>query len=387
MTPESKRELLAAVRPRYRKASKTEKAHILDEFVANTGYHRKYAIQLLRRGWSARPAQSRPGRPRVYTPEVDRALRFIWETCDRICGQRLQPFVPEMITVLERHGELVLPDPVQVLLCQMSAATIDRHLAPVRQQIPRRGLCTTKPGTLLKREIPIRAGTEWDEQQPGFTEIDLVAHGGDSAAGEFIYTLDVVDVFTGWTECQAIPNRGQLATCAALVTIQDRLPFPLRGVDSDNGAEFINQHLYRYCQREHIVFTRGRPYRKNDQAHVEQTEYPQGENWAVVRRLVGYDRYESPAALAALNEFYQTLRLYLNFFLPVLKLESKTRVDGKLKKKYDTARTPYHRVLAAPEVAEEAKATLRETYWTLNPVSLRQQLDEQLDRIWALAVR
>jgi len=381
MTPESKRELLAAVGPRYRKANKTEKTRILNEFVANTGYHRKYAIQLLRQGRRARLAPARPGRPRVYPREVDRALRFIWETCDRICGQRLQPFIPEMITVLARHGELVLPDPVQILLCQMSAATIDRHLAPVRRQIPRRGLCTTKPGTLLKRQIPIRTGTEWDENQPGFTEIDLVAHGGDSAAGEFIHTLDMVDVCTGWTECQAIPNRGQLATFTALLAIQDRLPFPLRGIDSDNGAEFINQHLYRYCQREQIAFTRGRPYRKNDQAHVEQ------KNWAVVRRLVGYDRYESPAALAALNEFYQTLRLYLNFFLPVLKLASKTRVDGQLKKKYDTARTPYQRVLAAPEVAEEAKAILRETYETLNPVRLRQQLDDQLEQIWALAVR
>jgi hypothetical protein len=312
---------------------------------------------------------------------MDRALRFIWETCDHICGCRLQPFLPEMITVLERHGELVLPDPVQVLLCQMSDSTIDRHLAPARQQLPRRGLSTTKPGTLLKRDIPLRAGTEWDEQQPGFTEIDLVAHCGDSAAGEFIYTLDVVDVFTGWVECQAISNRGQLATFAALVAIRGRLPFPLRGVDSDNGSEFINQHLYRYCEREKLVFTRSRPYRKNDQAHVEQ------KNWAVVRRLVGYDRYESAEALAALNALYRLLRLYTNFFLPVLKLESKTRVDGKLKKKYDTARTPYQRVLESPDVSEEAKAKLRETYQPLNPVRLRKQIDEQMERVWTLAVR
>ena len=382
MTPQGRRELLAAVRPRYRQAPKAAKTRILDEFVANTGYHRKYAVRLLQHEEPAkRPAQPRPGRPRIYTAEMDRALRFIWETCDHICGCRWQPFLPEMITVLERQGELVLPAPVQILLCQMSDSTIDRHLAPARQQVPRRGLGTTKPGTLLKRDIPLRAGTEWDEHQPGFTEIDLVAHGGDSAAGEFIYTLDVVDVFTGWVECQAIPNRGQLATFAALVAIRSRLPFPLRGVDSDNGSEFINQHLYRYCAREKLVFTRSRPYRKNDQAHVEQ------KNWAVVRRLVGYDRYESPEALTALNELYRLLRLYTNFFLPVLKLESKTRVDGKLKKKYDLARTPYQRVLEAPDVAEEAKAKLRETYRPLNPVSLRQQLDAQLERVWALVVR
>jgi hypothetical protein len=350
MTPHGKRELLLVVRPRYLKASKVEKSHILDEFVANTGYHRKYAIHLLKHGPPMRSVVSRPGRPRGYTSEVDRALRFIWTVCDHICGKRLQPFLPEMITVLERHGELLLPQPVQVSLCQMSAATIDRHLAPARQRLPqRRGFSTTKPGTLLKHAIPIRAGTEWDEQQPGFVEVDLVAHCGDSAAGEFIYTLDLVDVFTGWTECVAVPNRGQRAVFAALLTVQSRLLFPLRGIDSDNGSEFINHHLYRYCQQEKIVFTRSRPYRKNDQAHVEQ------KNWSVVRRQVGYDRYESPEALAALNEFYDHLRLYTNFFLPVLKLQSKTRVDGKLKKKYDIARTPYQRVLESPDVSEADK--------------------------------
>jgi len=237
-----------------------------------------------------RSAASWPGRPRVYTSEVDRALRFIWEVCDHICGKRLQPFLPEMTTVLDRHGELVLPEPIQVLLCQMSAATIDRYLAPARQRLPRRGFSTTKPGSLLKRQIPLRAGTEWVDQQPGFVEVDLVAHGGDSAAGEFTYTLDVVDVFTGRNEGVAVPNRGQRAVFAAVLAVRQRLPFPLRGIDSDNGAEFINHHLYRYCQREDSAFTRGRSYRKNDQAHVEQ------KNWSVVRRQVGYDRYESPQA-------------------------------------------------------------------------------------------
>jgi hypothetical protein len=224
-------------------------------------------------------------------------------------------------------------------------------------------------------------GTQWDEQQPGFVEIDLVAHGGDSAAGEFIYTLDVVDVFTGWTECRAVPNRGQRAVFAALVAIRDRLPFPLRGIDSDNGAEFINHHLYRYCNREHIVFTRSRSYRKNDQAHVEQ------KNWSVVRRQVGYDRYESPAALDALNELYDLLRLYGNCFLPVLKLETKSWVDGHVKKKYDLACTPYQRMLASDDVPESAKTTWRAIYAELNPVRLRQQINDQLDKVWALAAR
>jgi hypothetical protein len=381
MTPNSRYELLKAVRPRYQKATRAEKTRILDEFVASTGYHRKYAIRLLKHGKVEVASHRRRGRRPVYNkPEVIHALTFIWETCDRICSRRLHPHLREMVAVLERHEELSLSAEAKELLLSMSRATIDRLLAAKRRQPHRRGLSLTKPGTLLKRAIPVRAGTEWDEQQPGYVEVDLVAHSGDSAAGEFIHTLDVVDVHTSWTVCRAVPNRGQAAVFDALLTVRRMLPFPLRGLDSDNGSEFINHHLYRYCQEQGILFTRSRPYRKNDQAHVEQ------KNWSVVRRQVGYDRYESPQALEALNELYHLLHDYVNFFLPVQKILSKTRVDGRVRKEYDTAQTPYQRALDAPSVSEDAKRRLRETYLTLNPVALRRQIDQQLEVVWSLAV-
>jgi hypothetical protein len=380
MTPKSKRELLRAVRPRYIKAGRAEKSRILDEFVASTEYHRKYAIRLLRHGAPEPARHRRRGRKSLYrTPAVIQALVFIWETCDRICSRRLHPHLPEMVAVLEQHGELVLSQETKTLLLTMSRATIDRLLVSQRQQPHRRGFSTTKPGTLLKRAIPVRAGTEWDEQRPGFVEVDLVAHCGDRADGEFIHTLSLVDIHTAWVECQAVANRGQATVFDGLMTVERRLPFPLKGLDSDNGAEFINHHLHRYCERKHIVFTRSRPYRKNDQAHVEQ------KNWSVVRRQVGYDRYESPQALAALNELYRLMHLYVNFFLPVLKIQAKTRVDGKVKKEYDQAQTPYQRALASPAISEEVKAQLRETYRSLNPVTLRRQIDRQLDTVWSLA--
>jgi len=379
MTPKSKRELLKAVRPRYVKATRADKSRILEEFVASTGYHRKYAIRLLVHGAPQPARRSRRGRKSPYrTPKVMQALVFIWKTYDQICSRRLQPQLPEMVATLERHGELVLSPETKDLVLTMSRATIDRLLTTERQKPRRRGLSTTKPGTLLKRAIPVRAGTEWDEQQPGFAEVDLVAHCGDSADGEFIHTLSLVDVHTAWFEPQAVANRGQTAVFDGLMTVEKRLPFPLRGLDSDNGSEFINHHLYRYCERQHIVFTRSRPYRKNDQAHVEQ------KNWSVVRRQVGYDRYETPEALSALNELYGVMRLYVNFFLPVLKLQAKTRVDGKVKKKYDQAQTPYQRVLASPAISDGAKAQLRETYLALNPVTLRRQIDSQLEKVWSL---
>ena len=293
----------------------------------------------------------------------------------------MQPHIPEMVDVLKRHNELRVSDEVKGYLCQMSRSTIDRLLAEKRRRPRRRGLSTTKPGTLLKRSIPVRVGTEWEEDVPGFIEIDLVAHGGDSTEGEFIYTLNAVDICTSWTGCKAVPNKGQKAVFDALVDLRCRFPFALRGIDSDNGSEFINQHLYRYCQKEEILFTRSRPYRKNDQAYIEQ------KNWTVVRRQIGYDRYESAAALEAFNELYDLLYDYVNFFLPVLHLTSKTRVDGKVKKKYDQARTPYQRVIDAPGISDDVKAQLRETYLSLNPVALRKQIDKQLDKLWRLAVQ
>lgn len=371
-----KRELLEAIRTRYRQGSKAEKTHILDEFVHNTGYHRKYAIQLLNQRVK-RKHRKKVGRRKEYQGEVVIALIKIWAICDQICSKRLHPFLPEIVEVLERQGELVLSPETKQSLLKMSRATIDRCLRPERHR-PRRGLSTTKPGTLLKQAIPVRTFAEWDDARPGFVEIDLVAHCGDSTHGEYINTLTAVDVTTGWTECLPLANRSQRQVSAAILLLRQRLPFPLLGIDSDNDSAFINDNLYRYCKKEEITFTRSRPYKKNDQAHVEQ------KNWSVVRRLIGYDRYESPQALALFETIHEDVRLYINFFQPVLKLIDKHRVGSKLIKHYDTARTPYRRVLESPEVVDKDKKSLRQLYATLNPVTLRHRIDENVERLWQL---
>ncbi|MDP6348120.1 MAG: transposase, partial [Dehalococcoidia bacterium] len=238
-------------------------------------------------------------------------MKVAWEASDRMCSKRLQPFLPELVGVLERHSELSLAGDVRDQLCRMSAATIDRVLKPYRRRGLRRPFSTTKPGSLLKAAIPIRTFADWDDKRPGFLEVDLVAHCGESTEGFYLNTLSTVDVATGWVECQGVWGKGQERVGGAVHQIGQRLPFPFLGLDSDNGSEFINHHLYDYCQRKKITFTRSRPYKKNDSAHVEQ------KNWTVVRRLVGYDRYSSREALAQLNRVYELVRWYANFFQPV----------------------------------------------------------------------
>jgi hypothetical protein len=332
MSQRSKRELLETVRPRYLKASKAEKQTILDEFTAATGYHRKYANRVLKHE-RLRAKRKPQGRKAVYRGEVVQVLTRLWEVYGRICSKRLHPFLPESVKVLERCGELSLAAETKTLLLSMSRATIDRVLQPVRLKT-RHGLSTTKPGSLLKHAIPIRTFTPWDEEQPGFLEIDLVAHCGESTAGQYLNTLTCTDLCTGWTEVRALRYRSQTTVRDALHTLRADLPFPLRGIDSDNGTEFINDLLFRYCQDEEITFTRSRPYKKNDQAHVEQ------KNWSVVRHTVGYDRWESEEDYLLLQSIYQDLRLYINFFQPVLKLIAKERVGTQTIRRYDDAQTP-----------------------------------------------
>jgi hypothetical protein len=377
MSQRSKRELAEAIRPRYLKATKAEKEHILTEFVASTGYHRKYAIRLLKRGSPSQTLKKKPGRHKVYQGEVVAALEQIWEICGRICSRRLQPFLPELLTVLERCQEVVLPIEVKTLLLSMSRATIDRCLHSARFE-RHHGLSTTKPGTLLKQAIAVRTWNDWDDARPGFEEIDLVAHCGETTEGQYLNTLTMTDVCTGWTECLALPNKTQTAVSQAIQAVRPRLPFPLLGLDSDNGSEFINDLLLRYCQAAQITFTRSRPYHKNDQAHVEQ------KNWSVVRHTVGYDRLETAEELALLTSIYADLRLYVNYFQPVLKLIGKEQIDGKTRKKYDQATTPYRRVLASDQVSLEAKAKLTHEYVQLNPVTLRTRIDEKVAKLWKL---
>lgn len=376
MSKRSKQELTKEINPRYLKAGKAEKIKILDEFTAATGYHRKYAIKLLRHGLR-RKGYKKIGRKKKYQGEVVDMLEKIWETCGKICSKRLHPFLPEIVSVLEREEELVCSSETKTLLLSMSRSTIDRCLKKARYSSPK-GISTTKPGTLLKKSIPIRTWHEWDDTIPGFVEMDLVAHCGESAMGQFLYTLTAVDVSTGWTECLAIPNKTQIAVSAAIKAMRLRLPFPLLGIDCDNGTEFINDLLYRYCLQEKITFTRSRPYKKNDQAYVEQ------KNGAVVRNTVGYDRFETEEELRLQNLIYEYLHVYVNFFQPVMKLIKKERVDGKTVKAYDVATTPYRRVLASEDVEFARKVSLTNLYVRLNPVTLRKNIDMNVGKLWKI---
>jgi len=378
MTRGSIREYTEAVRERYFLASKKEKGKILDEFTKVTGYHRKAAIRLFRRG--KKPGTNRKrGRPRQYGTAVADALRMAWEATDRLCSKRLHPFLPELVTVLRRHGESAITSEIEAQLCSISSSTIDRLLHPWRRLGGRRPFTTTKPGSLLKNSIPIRTFTDWQEDRPGFLEVDLVSHGGESTDGFYLTTLSTVDVASGWSECVGVWGKGQERVGGAIHRVRQRLPIPLLGLDSDNGSEFINQHLYNYCRKEGITFTRSRSYKKNDSCHVEQ------KNWSVVRRLIGYDRYNSQVALEALNHVYDLTRLYVNFFQPVMKLYSKTRHGARVHKVYDVAQTPYQRLLKTGILTEAKRQELAATYHGLNPVTLLKQINENLERLWATA--
>jgi hypothetical protein len=319
MSQNSKKELVETIQARYQKATRNEKRQILDELVAITGYHRKHAVRILNQ-WVGKRYPKKPGPIRIYQGEVVIVLERIWEICGRICSKRLHPFLPEIVRVLERNNELQMSAETKKLLLQISRSSIDRCLK-LAHRVSKHGLSTTKPGTLLKRSIPVRTYTPWDEEKPGFLEIDLVAHCGDTVEGQFVNTLTCVDVSTGWTECLAVLSRNKLTVLEAIKVMRTRLPFALLGIDTDNGSEFINDLLYHYCQYQKITFTRSRPYYKNDQAHVEQ------KNWSVVRHLIGYDRFETEVEYILLQSIYQDLRLYFNFFQPVLKLVSKEHVD------------------------------------------------------------
>jgi hypothetical protein len=294
---------------------------------------------------------------------------------DYICGKRLQPMLPELITVLERHNEFRCDRETRAKLIRISAASIDRLLKPERRKHELRGRSGTKPGTLLKKQIPIRTFAEWDEQCAGFVEIDLVGHDGGVVAGDYCQTLDLTDIATTWTETMAVRNKAQAWVFAALKKLRKNLPFPLLGIDSDNGSEFINKYLMDYCKEQKLSFTRSRPYRKNDNCFVEQ------KNYSVVRRAVGYQRYDTDTQLALLNELYATLRLYTNFFQPTMKLQAKERVGSKVIKRYDRAQTPYQRVLDAAGVSENAKQRLRAKYQVLNPAALKRKLMRLQDRL------
>jgi hypothetical protein len=388
LTMKERKKAIAVMAPRYQRASKKDKGKMLDEFVALTGYRRSYASFVLSsHGKRTRVGRHRVlvadvrtqgrggGRPTVYGHDVLKVLITIWYLMDCICGKRLAPVMAEVLRKLEQFREITLDEEVRGKLCGLSAATIDRLLAPERKRYSLKGRSRTKPGTLLKHQIPIRTFSDWDDTRPGFVEVDLVGHDGGQSRGEYIQTLNVTDVCTGWTEIQAVRNKAQRWVFEALKDIRGRMPFPLIGIDSDNGGEFINDQLVRYCDEEQITFTRTRSYRKNDNCFVEQ------KNYSIVRRAVGYARYDTEDELRLLNELYPSLSLYSNFFQPTMKLIEKTRIGSKVIKKYDTAMTPYQRVLASPSVDDTHKTSLKKLYRTLNPAALKRQITKMQDRL------
>ncbi len=372
LTLKEKRAVTSKLRKKYKQASKTQKGEIIDWLVEVAGYNRKYAATLLRNGQkkkkSSKP-KSRQGRPPTYDEDVLLALRRIWFMEGCICGKRLAPFLEELVPVLKRHGEIDVTDEVEKKLVDISPATVDRLLKPVKDTLNFTGRSSTKPGTLLKDEIPIKTFSEWDDTTPGHVEIDLVAHCGGNLSGEFAYTLDVTDVATGWTETRAVKNKAQVWVFHALEKIAKRLPFQVKGIDSDNGSEFINGHLLNYCKEKEITFTRSRPYRKNDNCYVEQ------KNWSVVRKVVGYYRHDTDQERIIINKIYELLRPYTNYFQPSMKLVEKTREGAKVTKTYDKAKTPYRRLLDDGSISRPSKDRLKEEYALLNPAKLNREIE------------
>jgi len=363
----TRKELVEALRLRYRSAAFGDRIKILDEFVALTGYHRKHAIRVLREQVGAVTAAS--ARNRLYDEAVRQALTVLWEAADRVCGKRLKALIPMLVDAMERHGHLDLDPVIRTKVLQVSAATIDRVLAAARLHIDGQRKRRKGIGSAIRRSIPVRTFADWCDPPPGFFEIDMVEHcGGVKTEGEFVHTLTMTDIATGWTECVAMRVREQMLVVASFDTVAAVLPFAMLGVDSDNDSAFMSQSVFDYCKGHGLEQTRSRAYKKNDQAWVEQ------KNGAVVRRLVGYGRLSGVDATKALAALYASSRLYINFFQPSFKLKSKTRDGARVHKVYFTPATPCDRVLAHSSVEPAIKEKLRAQFRGLDPVKLLQEI-------------
>lgn len=372
-------EYAVALGERYRKGTKVEKGVILDEFCRVTGYHRKAAIRVL--GRKAVRSSSRRGRPRTYGHAVVSCLRQVWEVADRPCGKRLAPFLEDLVAALEAHGELTIDAATRAAVLGLSAATIDRLLRPLKREGRRRPITQSASADALKALVPIRTFSEWAGENPGSLQADLVVHCGETTAGFYLTTLVGIDVATGWTELEAVWGMGKQRVGSAVHRIRQRLPMVLRAVHTDNGGEFLNHLLVPWCQREGIRCTRGRPYKKNDQAWAEQR------NWVAVRNLVGYDRYSTKVAFALMGRLYVLVRDYLNFFQPMRKCLGKERHGAKVRKSFDRAQTPYRRLLASDALDSDRRRALSDRYQRLNPAQLKRDIDDALDRLWSQADR
>jgi len=380
MSLSEKRAYLEAIRLRYRQASRAKKSKILDEFCAVCGYNRKYAIRALKKRSGKKRAK--PGRKPWYDPTmILEPLKEIWLATDQMCSKRLKVAIREWLPFYENeHGKL--DGLVRDQLYFISPPTIDRLLKPLRIQYPSKGLSGTKPGRLLKNQIPIKTDN-WDITQPGFMEVDTVAHCGNSLAGDFVWSLTMTDILTSWTENRATWNKGAAGVIKQVKNIERCLPFPLLGCDCDNGSEFINHHLIRYLMKRDapVQFTRSRAYHKNDNAHVEQ------KNWTHVRHLFGYDRFENPMLVDLMNDLYANeWSLYQNHFCPVMKLIEKKKINSRYYKRYDKPMTPYYRLMGSMHISKEIKDRLREQHKTLNPLELKRIIDAKLKHIFEFVI-
>ena len=365
MSKTARRELLEALKCEYSRSTRVQKMALLEGLVRATAYNRKHAIKLLNSGSAPSKLSKRQRKPK-YSIGDFKALKFVWLASNRICSKRLQPFLESFVDSLVRHGHLNISKAIRYRLLGMSASTIDRLLKEERKKLAR-GRSTTRPGSLLKRHIEVRTFSDWTNTRPGFFEADCVAHCGTSIKGSFLSTLTLTDIHTGWTECRALPNKSESAVAAALSEIAGQLPFPVRGFDSDNGTEFINSKILEWCAERKVTFTRSREYRKNDQAHVEE------KNGSIVRKYVGYDRFEGQASLKILAKLYSLTRLYVNFFQPSMKIVGKEKDGGKVTKLYEQAKTPCQRLLESdiPET-EETQVKLWRTCATINASDIAQ---------------
>jgi len=368
LTLAQKQAVSVAIATRYKRSGKAAKGRMLDELCATTGWHRNHARKALRLALVPRIVRPRAPRASRYGPEVIEALAFCWAVLGAPTGKRLAPIMDELVPTLRRFGELEIADEIAVSLLAMSPATIDRRLAADRAKLVLKGHSHTRAGSLLKDSIPIRTWAEWNDAVPGFVEIDLVGHEGGNAVGEHCYTLTVTDIATGWTENRSLRNKARKWVVEALADIGRVMPFPIIGIDSDNGSEFINYHLLEWCEQRQITFTRSRPGNSNDGAHVEQ------KNWAVVRTVVGYHRYDSAVELLLLNKIWVLQSQMTNYFCPQQKLIQKVRTGAKVAKKYDRATTPRRRAVDHPAVTNEDKTILADTYRELNPAAIQRQI-------------
>jgi transposase InsO family protein len=375
LTVGQRRAVTKAIATRYKRADKAAKGVILDELCATTGWHRSHARKALGSALTPKIVRARKAREPRYGSEVIAALVFCWAVLGAPTGKRLAPIMDELVPRLRRFRELVITEEVAGALIAMSPATMDRRLAGDRAKMQLRGRSHTKPGSLLKSQIPIRTWAQWDDAVPGFVEIDLAGHEGGNAVGDHCYTLTVTDIATGWTENRSVRNKARRWVIAALEEIAKIMPFPIIGVDSDNGSEFINHHPLDWCEQRQITFTRSRPGNSNDGAHVEQ------KNWAIVRTVVGYHRYDSPAELALLNKIWLLQSLMTNYFGPQQKLVSKHRHGSKVIKKYDTATTPHRRAADHHAVVAEDKIILADSYAELNPAAIQREIQALTERL------